>query len=107
MHFIIAYDVTSPSRLQRLHKALCEYALPIQKSVFLLMGSEAQFARVVTDHRLVEGRSSVLRPSGTRHQNCSGAGTASRWHLSIRVSGALSELLKLRTPKLDLEGFHV
>ena len=45
MHFIIAYDVTSPSRLQRLHKALCEYALPIQKSVFLLMGSEAQFAK--------------------------------------------------------------
>ena len=45
MHFIIAYDVTSPSRLQRLHKALCEYALPIQKSVFLLRGSEAQFAK--------------------------------------------------------------
>ena len=45
MHFIIAYDVTSPSRLQRLHKALCEYALPIQKSVFLLMGSEAKFAK--------------------------------------------------------------
>ena len=84
MHFIIAYDVTNPSRLQRLHKALCEYALPIQKSVFLL----------------------ILRPPGTRHQNCSGAGTASRWHLSIRVSGALSELLKLRTPKLDLKGFH-
>ena len=30
MHFIIAYDVTNPSRLQRLYKALCEYALPIQ-----------------------------------------------------------------------------
>ena len=105
MHFIIAYDVTNPSRLQRLHKALCEYALPIQKSVFLLMGSEAQFAKCRQKAEQIID-SSVLRPPGTRHQNCSGAGTASRWHLSIRVSGALSELLKLRTPKLDLKGFH-
>lgn len=45
MHFIIAYDVTSKRRLQKLHRALTEYALPIQKSIFLLSGSEALMAK--------------------------------------------------------------
>lgn len=88
MHFIIAYDVTNPSRLQRLHKALCEYALPIQKSVFLLMGSEAQFAKCRQKaEQIIDSSKDDLR-------------------FYALPERALSELLKLRTPKLDLKGFH-
>lgn len=32
--FIIAYDITDPRRLQRLHRYLAQHALPIEYSVF-------------------------------------------------------------------------
>jgi CRISPR-associated endonuclease Cas2 len=32
--FLIAYDITDPRRLQRLHRMLTQHALPIEYSVF-------------------------------------------------------------------------
>lgn len=38
--WIVAYDITEPKRLQRIHRAMLKYAIPIEYSVFLLMGTE-------------------------------------------------------------------
>ena len=40
-YFLIGYDIRSPKRLQRVHRKLLRFAMPIQYSVFLLSGSEA------------------------------------------------------------------
>lgn len=45
MKWLIAYDITRPKRLQKVHRCLCNHALPLQNSVFLLRGSQADFER--------------------------------------------------------------
>lgn len=48
-HFLICYDITCPRRLGRVHRCLCRWAAPLQYSVFLLAGSEAQFERCLAE----------------------------------------------------------
>jgi len=36
--FVIGYDIASPRRLQRVHRAMCTHATPLELSVFLLVG---------------------------------------------------------------------
>ena len=40
--YIICYDITEPRRLGRIHRALKQYALPLQYSVFLFQGTAQQ-----------------------------------------------------------------
>jgi CRISPR-associated protein Cas2 len=42
-HFLICYDITSPRRLNQVHRCLLKRATPLQYSVFLLTGSEENF----------------------------------------------------------------
>ncbi|MCZ7627163.1 MAG: CRISPR-associated endonuclease Cas2 [Betaproteobacteria bacterium] len=44
--YLIAYDISDPRRLQRVHKFLKQCAVPIQYSVFITRISEAQLARI-------------------------------------------------------------
>lgn len=46
--YLIAYDIADPRRLQRVHKFLKQYAVPIQYSVFITRISEVQLARIKT-----------------------------------------------------------
>lgn len=39
-YFLIGYDIRSPRRLQRIHRKLLCFAIPIQYSVFLFTGTE-------------------------------------------------------------------
>lgn len=43
MKWLIAYDICCPKRLQRVYRSLCNHALPLQNSVFLLTGSETDY----------------------------------------------------------------
>lgn len=61
-HFLICYDITCPRRLQRMHRRLCRWATPLQYSVFLLAGSEAQFERCLEAvAELIDPREDDLR----------------------------------------------
>jgi hypothetical protein len=39
--FVIGYDISNPRRLQRIHREMCKHAAPLEYSIFLLVGSEA------------------------------------------------------------------
>ncbi|WP_274571611.1 CRISPR-associated endonuclease Cas2 [Neisseria leonii] len=43
MRWLIAYDIADTARLQRVYRVLCHYALPLQNSVFLLVGNQADY----------------------------------------------------------------
>lgn len=46
MHqFLVGYDIASPKRLARVHRAMVRFAAPIQYSIFLLEGSHAEMQR--------------------------------------------------------------
>ncbi|UOO81232.1 CRISPR-associated endonuclease Cas2 [Uruburuella testudinis] len=47
MRWLIAYDVAKPARLQRVYRWLCGHALPLQNSVFLLVGEQADLERCI------------------------------------------------------------
>lgn len=49
MRWLIAYDIASPRRLQRIYRRLCAHALPLQASVFLLSGNQADFEACMAD----------------------------------------------------------
>jgi CRISPR-associated protein Cas2 len=39
--FVIGYDISDPRRLLRIHRRMCRHATPLEYSIFLLIGSEA------------------------------------------------------------------
>lgn len=39
-YWLIGYDITEPKRLQRVHRAMVNYATPIEYSIFLFLGTE-------------------------------------------------------------------
>src|SRR5204862_195561 len=47
MHYLVAYDITDPRRLQRVARFLEKRALRCQKSVFLFAGDAAQLAALL------------------------------------------------------------
>lgn len=70
--YVIAYDVTDPKRLRRIHKCLKRFATPIQLSVFLFRGTEPEFqqaleaARKTIDLRKDDLRAYALPNYGQR-----------------------------------------
>ena len=49
---LICYDIANPARLNRLHRKLSEWALPLQYSVFLFQGDDRLLARYL--HQLAD-----------------------------------------------------
>lgn len=47
--FVIGYDIRDPCRLQRVHRAMLRHAAPIEYSIFLLDGSDADAQRCLDD----------------------------------------------------------
>ncbi len=47
--FVICYDITENRRLQRVHRFLTQYALPLQYSVFLFVGDERKLKALTAD----------------------------------------------------------
>lgn len=45
--FIIGYDIRSPKRLQRVHRMMLNFAVPIEESVFLLEGTTSDLENCV------------------------------------------------------------
>ena len=44
--WLVAYDIADPRRLQRVHRALCEHAVPVQYSVFAARCSAAKLGSI-------------------------------------------------------------
>ena len=40
--FVIGYDISNPKRLNKVYKAMCKYATPLQYSIFVLNGTTKQ-----------------------------------------------------------------
>lgn len=60
--YIVAYDITAPRRLNRVYRALCKIAVPIEYSVFLLTSDPRQVVRILADlEELIDKRSDDLR----------------------------------------------
>ena len=60
--FVIGYDIAQPRRLQRVHRAMCKHATPLEYSVFLLVGSEADKDRCLAEMAaLIELREDDVR----------------------------------------------
>jgi CRISPR-associated endonuclease Cas2 len=60
--YIVCYDVSSPARLNRLHRHLLKYAIPIQYSVFLFSGDDRQLRRCLdTATGLIDRKEDDLR----------------------------------------------
>lgn len=51
--YIVCYDITDPRRLGRIHRAMKKQALPLQRSVFLLQGSELSLRRCLDELELL------------------------------------------------------
>ena len=48
-NWLIAYDISSPRRLRRVHRFLCEHAIPVQYSVFVARCSAAKLGHIRAD----------------------------------------------------------
>lgn len=60
--YLVAYDITDPKRLARVHRALCKSAIPIEYSVFYLTCDPRQVVRILADlASLIDARSDDLR----------------------------------------------
>lgn len=47
--FLICYDITAPKRLNRIHRRISQWAMPIQYSVFLFSGDSRLLQRHLTN----------------------------------------------------------
>ena len=47
--FVIGYDISDPRRLQRVHRAMCRHATPLEYSIFLLVGSTVDKDRCLAE----------------------------------------------------------
>lgn len=47
--YLVAYDISHPRRLQRVHRLLKKRALPVQKSVFFFQGHEGQLKQLLDE----------------------------------------------------------
>jgi CRISPR-associated protein Cas2 len=47
--FVIGYDISNQRRLQRIHREMCKHAAPLEYSIFLLVGSEADKERCLDE----------------------------------------------------------
>lgn len=51
--WIIAYDIASPRRLQRVHRYMKSCGIPLQYSVFMTRGNEAFLDRIMNNLALI------------------------------------------------------
>lgn len=47
--WVIGYDIADPKRLCRVHRRMCRRAAPLEYSIFLLVGGEAQKAACLAE----------------------------------------------------------
>ncbi len=60
--FVIGYDISDPRRLLRVHRRMCRHAAPLEYSIFLLVGSEADKARCLEEiEELIDPRADDVR----------------------------------------------
>jgi CRISPR-associated protein Cas2 len=60
--YIICYDIASPRRLARIHRALKKHSLPLQYSVFLFSGTDAQLQQCLAQlEQLMDPRHDDIR----------------------------------------------
>jgi CRISPR-associated protein Cas2 len=60
--FLIAYDITCPRRLARMHRYLTKVAVPIEYSVFFATGELSSIMLILTEAAsLIDKRSDDLR----------------------------------------------
>jgi CRISPR-associated protein Cas2 len=48
-HFIIAYDISCPKRLQKVYRKLCGHAMRLQYSVFYFVGTLSQYQACIDE----------------------------------------------------------
>lgn len=48
MQYLIGYDICDSKRLQRVYKRLCQYATPLQYSLFLFDGTKSMLDECLT-----------------------------------------------------------
>ncbi len=49
MRYLLGYDISDPKRLQKVYRRMCNYAVPIQYSIFLFDGSKKQLQICIDD----------------------------------------------------------
>lgn len=60
--YLLCYDITCPRRLGRVHRTLSRYAMPIEYSVFLLIGTEQMLEHCLQESlALIDRRFDDLR----------------------------------------------
>ena len=57
IHYIIAYDISSPKRLRKVHRVVKEYAMSLQHSVFI-----APFDAILLNE-MVQRLKDIIKPS--------------------------------------------
>lgn len=63
--YVIGYDIASPRRLARIHRAMLRHACPIEYSVFLLVGTEhTREACLAEMQQLMDGEEDDVRCYG-------------------------------------------
>ena len=61
-NWVVSYDITSPKRLQQVHRAMLRHATPLEYSVFLLTGSDRDRQRCLDELKdLIDADSDDLR----------------------------------------------
>lgn len=60
--WLIAYDITSPRRLGRVHRYLKKTAIPVQYSVFIAEENDAGVRRILSDlAQIINGKTDDVR----------------------------------------------